>query len=571
MRSRIAPVLLALLMIGAAPRPEKPGSESFRISSASRLVLTDVLVMGADDHLVTDLAPEDLEIWVDGERQPLTFFRLVSAEPASAVGASEPAAPAAPDSRAAAFASPAAGRCVVILLDLGSMPADALGYVKQGVGEFLRAGLTPSDRIMLVSIGQGVVVHQPFTSEPQEVADALDRISPRAFGQDASSSLAQLVDRLESAVGMNPDAPNTNLLIDIGKSYIQGLESRVHHVTTCLGAVTRYLASLPGRKQLVFYSGGYPLDADVVVPEIIREVDPRIDPRDVSAGIWSAHRERLTTYFQTIIDQANRSQVSIYSIDVRGLIAQGGAGGATVRSSVSLIRRGRYNNVLRSDLQSPQQFLEGIATDTGGASYINTNDMPRVVQRALQDARAYYLVGFQPPAGGKPGKYRKMEVKVRRPGCSVSARQGYYELDDAEVVRRDFLNALKFPSLFRQFAVDAVDSLNGGRLAVHVEIPIRELEFTPVGNRNHCGLEIYGALTDKDGRLLRDRWLFARSYALDFNAGELAEFRQGNAVTSDCSVEVPPGDYQLTVIARQVESGRLATVTRAVVVAKPKK
>jgi VWFA-related protein len=570
-RKTIFHVLKLLILSGvlvAAPAE----SPAFRISSAARLVLSDVVVTGTDDQLVANLSANELEVLVDGKPVPLAFFRLVSVEPATAVEKEVPAAPPPPQApRQAEFAAPSASRCIMVVLDLGSISADSMQSLKQGVADFLRGGLLPSDRLMLVTIGRTIEVRQEFTGDPEKIVAALDQINPQAFGQDSQASLARLIDRLESVVGMSPEGADTALLIDTGKSYITGLENQVHHVATCLGALTRSLASLPGRKQLVLYSGGYPLDADILVPEVIKDVYPRIDPRDVSSGIWSAHRERLTNYFHTIVDQANRSQVSFYTIDVRGLIAQGGAGGATVRSSVSLLRRGRYSNYLRSDIAAPQDFLSVVAADTGGTSYINTNDMQRVVRRALQDARAYYLVGFQPPSGGKAGQYHKLEVRVRRTGSKVSARQGYYELDDAEVVRRDFMNALRFPELYRQFPFAASESAAGGKLTVRTEIPVGDLEFTENAGKQLCALEIYGALTGKDGRLLNDRWLFAKTYTLEFTPAELADFRQGNAATGSFSAAVPPGEYQLTVIARQVLTGRISTVTRPVVVAKSKK
>jgi VWFA-related protein len=562
--------LLALAGVLVAAPAESP---SFRISSASRLVLSDVVVTGADDLLVGNLASGEVEILVDGQAVPISFFRLVSVEPAAG-GETEVSAVPLPSQapRQAEFAAPAASRCIMVVLDLGSISADSMHSLKQGVSDFLRGGLLPSDRLMLVTIGRTVEVRQEFTGDPEKILAALEKINPQAFGQDSQASLARLIDRLESVVGMNPEGADTALLIDTGKSYITSLENQVHHVATCLGALTRSLASLPGRKQLVLYSGGYPLDADILVPEVFKDVYPRIDPRDVSSGIWSAHRERLTYYFHAIVDQANRSQVSFYTIDVRGLIAQGGAGGAAVRSSVSLIRRGRYSHYLRSDIAAPQDFLSAVAADTGGASYINTNDMQRVVRRALQDARAFYLVGFQPPPSGKSTpQYHKLEVRVRRPGCKVSARQGYFELDDAEVVRRDFMNALRFPELYRQFAFTAAETAAGGRLTVRTEIPVGDLEFTENAGKHVCALEIYGALTEKDGRLLDDRWLFAKTYTLEFTPSELAEFKQGNAATGSFSAAVPPGGYQLTVIARQVLTGRIATVTRRLVVAKAKK
>jgi VWFA-related protein len=77
-------------------------------------------------------------------------------------------------------------------------------------------------------------------------------------------------------------------------------------------------------------------------------------------------------------------------------------------------------------------ILPKYVSATGGGtvySELAQADIERVYARATGDARNQYTLGYTPKAG--IGGYRQIEVRVRRPGVKVYAKDGYYPLPTA--------------------------------------------------------------------------------------------------------------------------------------------
>ena len=61
----------------------------------------------------------------------------------------------------------------------------------------------------------------------------------------------------------------------------------------------------------------------------------------------------------------------------------------------------------------------------------NTNNLRQGFERIDSDLRNYYLVGYTPANDTYDGKFRNIDVKVKRPGVTVAARKGYFAVRDA--------------------------------------------------------------------------------------------------------------------------------------------
>ena len=188
-----------------------------------------------------------------------------------------------------------------------------------------------------------------------------------------------------------------------GYSFINGLYA-------ILGALQR----LPGRKSVVLFSEGLALPPAV---------------------------QRL---FLGVIDAANRANVSIYAMDAAGLRAeseqakirdevnQAGRAGLARSSSVSgnePLSKGleRNEDVLRQD---PHTGLGELAESTGGQLFENTNNLRQGFDRVESDLHNYYLLGYTPVNATYDGKFRKIDVRVKRSGITVAARKGYFAVRD---------------------------------------------------------------------------------------------------------------------------------------------
>jgi len=168
--------------------------------------------------------------------------------------------------------------------------------------------------------------------------------------------------------------------------------------------VAKHLAGLPGRKSAIWISAGF-------------------DPGGVDD--WFAEASRAL----------NDANVAVYAVDAAGLqpaeadaMAQPPrnrqAGGARIFS------REFANAVSRSHttpIYANQESLIQVAEKTGGRAFLNANDITGAIQKAFDDPRDTYLLGFYPQPSDADGQYHTIQVRlVNRPGTSLRYRRGYF-------------------------------------------------------------------------------------------------------------------------------------------------
>jgi VWFA-related protein len=171
-------------------------------------------------------------------------------------------------------------------------------------------------------------------------------------------------------------------------------------------------------------------------------VDPRgrlrMDPRDQNGNFGSCERERsLLAYtdhraeFEILIQRANRANVSFYPIDFRGLVAFD----EPINSTRALTMYGpdAAPSADSARLLARQEGLRVLAENTDGRAILNTNTFDDDLQRVLQDTGAYYLLGYYSTNTKLDGKYRRLTVRVKRPGAEVRARPGYLAPTEADM------------------------------------------------------------------------------------------------------------------------------------------
>ena len=125
------------------------------------------------------------------------------------------------------------------------------------------------------------------------------------------------------------------------------------------------------------------------------------------------------------IDEATRAGVSFYGVDARGLGAgldeAIDIGGVPVDdpalSSPSVM--------IQNEVRRAQDSLRVISEQTGGFAIVNQNDFNTGFQRIIEDNSSYYVLGYYPTNDKRDGRFRKVEVRVARPGVKVQARNGY--------------------------------------------------------------------------------------------------------------------------------------------------
>jgi VWFA-related protein len=369
---------------GAAvePEPDRLGArpaqppETPTFSAAVELVLVDAVVLDQQGRPVAGLRREDFELREDDVIQEVASFEAVGSPPPPGEGG-----PGGRVERERLF--------LLVLDDARLTPAQA-GAARQAVARFLAEDARGGDRVALLFSTDGRMVRGKYPDHREGLLAALDRLQGHfppfrdsfhvaedeavriiAYGDD--QALASVADRfLAQFAGNRPDQAEALALARAraGEVYAQSA-GRSRQTLGVLEKAIASLAGVRGRKAVVLASQGFPHDSSL-------------------AGFGEVRKAAL------------RVNAALYFLDARGLSAPGGA----------------------RDLYGASQGAEALAADTGGFTLRNTNELARGLRRIADESSVYYLLGYA-PSPGPPGRFRKLEVRVKRRGLQVRARQGY--------------------------------------------------------------------------------------------------------------------------------------------------
>jgi VWFA-related protein len=489
--------LVALALTPASAQQQQPPARADKaVSEGVTAVLVDVVVRDKRGQPVADLSPTDFELSEDGTPQKIGSFTPIFAN-APAVPAPAPSAPSVSTEAVAASApSPNTGPIVTALV-FDRLSPEARQIAVQAAQSYLGNKSEASSYIGIFGIDLGLAPYAPFTKNVSVLRQALSTMAQRASASfnnpqqqqqklDADQQAAsanQAVSSAAAAAGPGASAamgtaPAAALLAQMQANMIKDFDlmerdQQGYSTTNGLSAIIKTLRRLPGRKSLVLFSEG------LAVPPAVQRL------------------------FLGVIDAANRANVAIYTMDAAGLRAeseqakirdevnraagggtgiQGSNGGSNDPLSKALERN---EGVLRQD---PRNTLGTLAQDTGGLIFDSTNSLRQGLDRIDSDLHNYYLIGYTPTNEKYDGRFRAIEVKVKRPGLTVSARKGYFAVRDPGVPVDPFeaaaLSALQQKPVPNAFPVRAGALLfpegnRPGLVPVVVDLKTAPLTFQP--------------------------------------------------------------------------------------------
>ncbi|HXW05130.1 MAG TPA: VWA domain-containing protein [Vicinamibacterales bacterium] len=437
----VAAVVAALAVpTGYAQQPQEP-QRAGTLRDDVTAVLVDVVVRDRRGQPVRDLSESDFEILEDGVPQKLGSFQPVFREPGTPGAAGAPKAAAPPSGATVGVgASPSdSARPIVTALVFDRLTPEARRLAVQAAQNYLGNREETPSYIGIFGVDLSLASYAPFTRNARILRQALDRLATRASASFNSADRQQQLanaERQAAASSQTADAAvagagagnSGGVGTAAGAAMLAQMEADMlrdfdvmerdqqgYSTTNGLFAIIHSMSRLPGRKSLVFFSEG------VQIPPAVQRL------------------------FLGVIDAANRANVSIYTMDAVGLRAEseqakirdrvnqagrvgidtgyaGDAGGGALTKS---LEDNEY--VLRQD---PQSGLGQLAQDTGGLLFDSTNDLRQGFSRIEDDLHNYYLLGYTPTNEVYDGRFRNIEVKVKRSGVTVAARKGYFALRD---------------------------------------------------------------------------------------------------------------------------------------------
>jgi VWFA-related protein len=556
-------LILGAVLIGAAQ--DRP----FVFQVGSELVVLDVIATDADGREVSDLTRDEVQIQEDGAPRTIQHLQLVSrALQLRDRGLPTAAAPAAVTPGAPVPDRVAGSLSVVIVLDLNSMPADAMPRVRAAVLDAAGTGASNGVSTMIVTIREQLEVVQTFTTDPELLRQAMERVGAAAATQTDMSALFERLDRICGIAGPNDVV---NMGVAVGQDIVTEGNRRMLYTGHALTGLARSLDAVPGRKHIVLYSGGYTLNLVNRVIDTVTAVVSACNNSDVLRVRRSLGQQLgmlmppdVTGSMRAIVDRATFSQASFYSVDPSGLTTT-----AVLPQQTGSTRGGRVPFPrLASMSEGPgHDYLTTLARDTGGRVFLNTNDLGSGLLQAQRDAQSYYLVGYEPRGAPKKSTFREVKISTTRRDVTLRYRRGYYAMSDRDRASADVDTAMQSPAAFRREGFAVSTATSNRVLQIEVRIPPHAIRIRPAGATERAAFSVHTELRPMNGRS-RPKTLPGKDVVLDLSPDRMSTIRASDkvAVRLDSPASAP-GSYLLTVVARD-SGGWIAADTCAIVVGK---
>ncbi len=403
-----------------APAKTAPGPVP-TLKTSAQLVIVDVVVTH-NKIPVHGLKAADFTLKESGTPQSIKHFEEHSALTLADATKFTPMAKLPPGIFTNYTPAPANGAVNLLLLDALNTPMADQGYVRQQLLAYLKA-TPPGTRIAIFGLTTHLVVLQGFTSDPETLKNlmskSLGKASPLLDDQVGSTGIqnsqADDMEDLDADPGMVANLRQ----FDAQKQSLQ-LQLRTKYTLDAMNQLARYLAIIPGRKNLIWFSGSFPLD---VLP------DPDLS-RPFSAVANSEDE------FRDTVNLLARSQVAVYPIDARGLQNSPVFDASTGRNYTGkngTARMMQDQNKFLSDTAAEHQTMEAMANATGGRAFLNTNGLTEAVASAIEEGSNFYTLEYTPANSERNGKFRKIKIELARQGLNLSYRKGYYADDPAKL------------------------------------------------------------------------------------------------------------------------------------------
>jgi VWFA-related protein len=413
----------------------------------------------------------------------------------------------------------------------------ALDAVRRYVGD---AAQTPNI-IGVFDVGLALAPLQPFTQDGQAIRASLANVRATRRVAMEPMHVTDLRPPTEQGLAGGPSGgrPADDLTVSVGDLFRE-LESEYQGRISmnAIGAVVAGLGRAPGRKSIVIFSEGIGLT------------------RNTDANLHA------------LIDQANRANVAMYTVDAAGLRAGshsflvGRYAAEATSSSENLTAPSRLEDVMRS---GPEVALGMLANETGGQFVENTNDVFKAFPRLDEDLRSYYTLTYAPPRAEADGKFHKIEVKVKRPGLSAKTRSGYTSLPaaagampvlayEAPALARLESQPLpnELPVLARAFVFPV--SPEAARVPVLVSLPGSALDYAQdtAAQTFAADAVVLIRVRDAQGQVVHKG---SEHYAI---TGELSKLdaSRGREILFYRQPELAPGVYTLEAIVQDQRSGK---------------
>ena len=562
-----------------AQESQPRSSQDASIMAKSEEVQLDVVVRDKKGRAINDLKAEDFQIFENGEPKKVLSFRLVQGP--EAVGAGGLRTQLDPMRQI---------RLVTLIIQCWNN--DARRLARDAAVDLLKTELPQNVYMAVMTIDHKLEVIQSFTNDRNLLRQGIERAT-RSQNADFSSDTELVRQQLQHMLGQNitdaqsgqqqvnnlgatdstPNhAPDTAALANraMAQMVLQMLETEESNAMAEGGRTNIYALldavkeqyRLPGRKTVLYFSeGGF------VIPQGMEEP------------------------FKSVISIANRSNVSFYAIDTRGLSTSSANSGAveTLKragqsASDQMNNEGRavradeakvFDTSIQSTRSNTQNTLANLAESTGGTLIANTNDFRTPLRRVAEDILSYYEITYAPEIKNYDGSFRKITVKLNSNDYHAQTRSGYVALPPALVTKGTPLRAYEVPLLTALNSDQLPHSFTYHSQAMHfrgskdqsvcelvVDVPLGELTFNKNSSDQFEGrLSFVALLKNAKGEVAKK---FQNDLPINVPEAKLAALKASHFIYTE-HFDLPAGHYLLETAVLDSAGNRISAKKSSIV------
>ncbi len=506
----------------------------------SELVLVNVVVRDKQGKPVTGLKAEDFTLLEEGKPQKISSFDFENLDTTPLIAGSGPASgptqQSSTETSPAQAAKPAAPmisrkdaedalsnkRVIVLFFDLSSMSPDETQRAVDSARNYIDKKMTAADMISIISLASSLRLDQDFTADRARLLRVLKRFS-HSEGQGMDAGPTGDADGIaETGDAYTPDETEYNQFNTDRK--LQAIQS-----------ICQVLAKFNQKKSVIYFSSGM-----------------------TQTGIENEAALRAA------VNTAVKANVAIYTLDARGLEAMPPGGSAATASlrGTAMYSGAAVQNQLDANFAS-QETLTTLSSDTGGKAFLDSNDLGQVFDRVQRDTSVYYVLGYKSNNAVKDGRYRRIQVKVNRPGLNLDFRKGYYAPKDFQHFNAEDKNQQMEEELASElpntdvalYMAASYFRLDDRKFYVPVSlvVPGSQIPFTKGGDKDKASLDFIGEVVDQ---LNRPVGSMRETVKLSLDASQ--EVRRKNVQYSTGFV-LAPGKFRFKFVVRENQSGRLGS------------
>ncbi len=532
----------------APPPPSDPKQQSKPgegvIRAFTDLVLIDVQVNDKNGNPIKGLKPENFVIHENSKVQKISSLDYFDVERIETAAAADDAPVvvalgqvSAPEKVREVIRD---RRLTVLFFDMTSMQQDEVLRATEEALKFVRTQMTPADLVGAVVFSNRLAILAPFTNNKEALAAAISRLRPGKETQLATAEGA--VPAGEEAAGQDTGAAFT---ADDTEFNIFNTDRKL----SAIESLAEMLRPIPGKKALIQFAGGI-----------------------TQTG------EENRTQLRAATDAANRANVSLYTVDTRGLQAAAPGGNATdAAPSGSALFSGAAMRTQTASRQESRDTMATLAADTGGESFFDVGDFKEIFQKVQKDGTGYYLLGYYPEDLRRDGKWRNVTVKVNVPGARIHHREGYYAPKDynvftAEDRERQLDDAMRaeHPRVELALALETAQFRVGkDEVFVPVAAKLATSALEWARKRGKVEAQFDFMLEVRDTQFNRPAAALRDTMKVKLGDDQVSRAQQ-KALVYQGGVILGPGNYRVKFLVRDNESGRIGTFEQDLAIAAAK-